>query len=396
MIGEVWFAVILLCLVMYVTLDGYDLGIGINLLFVRRARHRRYLVDVVATAWDGNESWLILLAVALWGGFPLAFGAMLPYLFLPMIFVLFGLIVRGVSIEMVSESEPLHRGWLAGFTFGSLIAAFAQGVVFGGLTSNVTMVDGAFAGSAFDVFTPYSMLTGAATVLLYATLGAGFIRLKADAADAEISERASRDGRVFLGFATVLCALCALSINATDAPLQLGSPARMVLFALLALVAAGGAVVAFVTFPRPPRAARSESPDGRPLADSQGSRSGSLPFVGMTASVTAGLLAYAVARYPTIVPPDLTIATARAPSQTLDFLLIGVGLNIPLVLFYNWYAHREFRGKYRVPKEQRPPGTSALSYALSPSRRRGTAIPAPTAATPAPTAATTAVKGDDS
>lgn len=387
MIGEVWFAVILLCLVMYVTLDGYDLGIGINMLFVRRPSHRRYLVDIVATAWDGNESWLILLAVALWGGFPVAFGVMLPYLFLPMIFVLFGLIVRGVSIEMVSESQPLHRGWLAGFTFGSLIAAFAQGVVFGGLTSNVTMVDGAFAGSAFDVFTPYAMLTGAATVLLYATLGAGFMRLKADAAHAGVSERASRDGRVFLGFATVLCALCALSVNATDAPLQLGSPARMALFVLFALVAAAGTVVAFVAFPRPSRASRSESGEG--AAGVQGSRSGSLPFVAVTASVVAGLLAYAVARYPTIVPPDLTIATAQAPSQTLDFLLIGVGLNIPLVLFYNWYAHREFRGKYRVPREQRPPGTSALSYALSHSRRRGTASQAPTQATPALT-------GDDS
>ena len=365
MIAEIWFAVILLCLTMYVALDGYDLGIGIHLIFARNPKHKRYLLDIVATAWDGNESWLILLGVALWGGFPLAYGVMLPHLFLPMVLILFGLIVRGVSIELVSESDRPRRGWLAGFTYGSLVAAFAQGIVFGALTQNVTIVDGAYSGSALGVFTPYTMLTGLTTVLVYASLGAGFIRLKADAAHAEIGAKASSHGRIFLGFATVLSALCAISVNATDAPLQLGSPTRIVLFIILVVVAAAGAIVAFVAFGRAPKD-----------LSATGSRSGSLPFVAVTASVVAGLLAYAVARYPTLLPPDLTITAARAPSQTLDFLLIGVGINIPLVLFYNWYAHRVFRGKYSVPRESRPPNTSATSYALSPSRRRAPSAPA--------------------
>jgi cytochrome bd ubiquinol oxidase subunit II len=75
----VWFALIVLCLLMYVTLDGYDLGIGIATLLERDGRHRRQMLELVAVAWDGNETWLVLLGVALWAGFPVAFGTILPH-----------------------------------------------------------------------------------------------------------------------------------------------------------------------------------------------------------------------------------------------------------------------------------------------------------------------------
>jgi cytochrome bd-type quinol oxidase subunit 2 len=84
MIGA-WFVRILLCLMMYVSLDGYDLGIGVATPLERDGRARGEMLELVGEAWDGNESWLVLLAVSLWAGFPLAFGSILPHAYLPVI-----------------------------------------------------------------------------------------------------------------------------------------------------------------------------------------------------------------------------------------------------------------------------------------------------------------------
>src|SRR5918996_4100558 len=97
-----WAALVLLCLLMYVVLDGYDLGIGIATLFERDSGHRHAMLEEVSFAWDGNETWLVLLVVSLWAGFPLPFGTILPHAYLALIVVLLSLILRGISVEMVS------------------------------------------------------------------------------------------------------------------------------------------------------------------------------------------------------------------------------------------------------------------------------------------------------
>lgn len=347
-----WFLVVALCLIMYVVLDGYDLGIGINLLFDRDQDRRRESLEVVATAWDGNESWLILLGVSIWAGFPRLYGAADPHNYLPLIIMLFALIGRGAAIEMISSSDRTPKVWMWVFTIGSLVAALAQGVVFGALTGNVHLdASGAFIGGAFDFLTPYSVLTGLAAVLLYAALGAGFMRIKADG---ELRERSGRHGRVLTIFAGILSGLAALSIGGTDAPLVLDSAARIVPFVVFAIIALAGAVTAVASFTRPETTARADQ----------------IPYVALVVSTVAGFLAYAWTRYPTLAPPSLTVHSEAAPSVTLIFLLIGVGANIPLVLFYNWYAHHIFRGRYRQQTTQRRAGVSASQNALAgPSER---------------------------
>ena len=141
----IWFALIMLCLLLYVTLDGYDLGIGIATLAERDPRRRGEMLELVAVAWDGNESWLVLMGVAMWAGFPLAFGTILPHAFLPLIVMLFALIVRGVAVEMASQKPPAP-GWVTAFGIGSLVAALAQGVA--ASTSQVSFASQATATSS--------------------------------------------------------------------------------------------------------------------------------------------------------------------------------------------------------------------------------------------------------
>jgi cytochrome bd ubiquinol oxidase subunit II len=317
-----WFVLILLCVLMYVVLDGYDLGIGIATLFERDARRRREMLELVAVAWDGNETWLVLAGVALWAGFPLAFATILPHAFLPLIVMLFALIVRSVSVEMASQ-RPQAPGWEKAFGVGSLIAAVAQGVVASTLAVHLTVLGGAYDGSAFGEMSWYSVLTALAVAASYLALGYAYAKWKATG---ELRAQAGRRGAAAAAAAMVLGAACLGEVNATAAPLNLAAPVRAGGFAYLMAVALAGAAMAVVTL--------------RPT-----SRYDALPMYGLTITVVATFLAVVVARYPVLVPPGLTVYNAASPGGTFEFIAVGVGVNMPLVLFYNWYAHYAFHGK---------------------------------------------------
>jgi cytochrome d ubiquinol oxidase subunit II len=317
-----WFVLIVLCLLMYVVLDGYDLGIGVATLFERDRQRRYEMLELVAPAWDGNETWLVLLIVSLWAGFPLAFGTILPHAYLPLIVVLLSLIVRGISVEMASQEYPAPR-WERAFGVGSLVASVAQGVVLGTLTSKLTVVDGAFSGSPFGSIGWFSVLTAAAVTCGYLALGYAYTKQKATG---ELRAIAGRRGTVSTVLASVLAVACLAALNGTAAPLNLHGPGRAIAFTGLLLFAAASVVMALVTL--------------RPAA-----RDDSVPLAGLVTATMALVIAVVVARYPVLAPPTLTIADTAAPHTTMVFLAVGIGLNVPLVLFYNWFAHHTFRGK---------------------------------------------------
>jgi cytochrome d ubiquinol oxidase subunit II len=318
----IWFALILLCLLMYVIFDGYDLGIGIATLAERDEQRRREMLELVAVAWDGNETWLVLLGVCLWAGFPLAYGTILPHAFLPLIVMLFALIVRGVAVEMASQRPPASR-WEKAFGVGSLVAALAQGVAASTLAADLTVTGDAYDGSAFGALSWYSVLTGLTVAACYLALGYAYLKWKTVG---ELRVTAGRRGVAAAGAAVILSVDCLGAANATAAPLTLDSPVRIAGFAGLMAFAAAGAAMAVVTL--------------RPA-----SRFDALPMYGLVIAAVAVLLGVVTVRYPVLVPPSLTITAAASPSATLEFLAIGIGLDVPLVLFYHWYAHYAFHGK---------------------------------------------------
>lgn len=308
----VWFALILLCTLMYIVLDGYDLGVGIATLFEPDPRHRHKMLESVALAWDGNETWLVLLGVSLWAGFPAAFGAILPHACVPLTVMLFALVVRGVAVEMASQRPPAPR-WEKAFGIGSLVAALAQGAAAGTLATNLT------AGSGLGW---YSVLTAITVAIAYLALGYAFTKWKGAGA---LRPHSGRRGITATIVAAVLTAACLCAAQATAAPLNLRSPVRIAGFAGLLAFAVLGVVLAVSTL--------------RPSF-----RRDALPLCGLAIAVVATALALVTARYPVIAPPSLTLDNTVSPSGTMQFLAVGVGLNVPLVLFYSWYAHYAFRG----------------------------------------------------
>jgi cytochrome bd ubiquinol oxidase subunit II len=326
----IWFLVVLFCLIMYIVFDGYDLGIGVGTLFEKDPERKRHMIELVATGWDGNETWLILLGVGLWGGFPLAFGVILPHLYLPLIITLFALIVRGGSIELISQSKNPPRILTWAFGIASLVAAFGQGFALGQLTSTAHVVNGAYVGGDGG-FPWYPIVLGVTVTLGYVALGYAYLKHKSEG---PLRATAARRGGVVAIITVILAAVSLISIAGTAAPLNLDTPARAVTFWGLIAFAIAGAVTAAVNFAR-----RAED---HPSADV-------LPFAGLVVTTVATLLAFTVTHYPVLVPPSLTVTTAAGPYNTLVFLLVGIGLNIPLIIFYHWFAHRTFGGKFRGP-----------------------------------------------
>jgi cytochrome d ubiquinol oxidase subunit II len=331
MAADAWYLVVALGLMLYVALDGYDLGMGILALTRRSSDERRALLELVSPVWDGNESWILLVAVGIWGGFPAATGALLPAVYLALIVMVFSLIARGVSIEMVSNAQRWPQPWGTAFMVGSLCAAFAQGVVVGAVVQGIPLgPDAHFAGGSFDFLSGYSVLTGLAAVALYTLAGAAAVKMRSD--DAPLRAGVARWGRGLIPVVIALVALAAGLIPVAGAPgLTVEQPLRIVLLVGASVTAAAMLAAAWWSF-------------GRPDHDNLG-------FVATALAVVAGIIGLAVILYPHIVPPSLTIARAASPSSSLDFLLGGVGMLVPLVIAYNAYAFWVLRPRRRSQSE---------------------------------------------
>lgn len=124
----IWAVIIIFGIMMYVVMDGFDLGIGILFPFVKDSRDRDVMMNTVAPVWDGNETWLVLGGAALFGAFPLAYSVVLSALYMPLILMLIGLIFRGVAFEFRFKAKEAKRHiWDKAFIGGSVAATFFQG-----------------------------------------------------------------------------------------------------------------------------------------------------------------------------------------------------------------------------------------------------------------------------
>jgi cytochrome bd ubiquinol oxidase subunit II len=311
-LSDVWMIFVVLAFTMYIVLDGYDLGIGVLTLFERNARRRRDMHALVAWVWDGNESWLVLLALTLWAGMPLATGVALPALYIALIPMLWSLIARGLSLELIDRHDGWHPVWGKVFGIGSLVAGFCQGAAFGGLVAGLDVDGSSFAGGPFTfLYHGYAVLTGLTAVALYVLAGCAWLYLKTDG---ETKLRAARIGRVAVVLlAAGTAASWLLAPVAGPTTLDPGATARLPIWIAGAAVLAAGLVFALRSFSSDPR----------------GRRSDRAPVFATLAVYAGGLLLAGGLLYPRVVPPDITVHEAASPHSSLLFMTIGLGVFVP-------------------------------------------------------------------
>ncbi len=321
----IWAALIGTAVAMYVILDGFDLGIGILFPLTRKEENRDVMMNSVAPFWDGNETWLVLGGGGLWVAFPQAYAVIMPAFYLPVIGMLLALVFRGVSFEFRWVAKPSHRVWDIAFSGGSIVAAFLQGVILGGLLQGVEVVDGQYAGGAFDWLTPFSLFVGLAVVAGYGLLGATWLVMRTTGASRDLGRR----------WAPVLLVLVlgAMAIISLWTPLAVDRIAER-WFSLPNL---------YFLWPIPLVTALLGYGVWRWLEHDRDI----LPFVGSIGLFMLGYLGLVISTVPYLVPPHLTFwDTAAAPSSQI-FLLIGTVFLLPLVLAYTAFVYWMFRGKIR-------------------------------------------------
>src|SRR6202171_1243612 len=167
-----WVSLLATTILLYVLLDGVDLGVGLLFGLASGEARRGAMLSAVAPVWDGNETWLVVLAVILWGAFPLVYATLLPAFYLPLIVMLLGLILRGVAFEFRYKTQRLRWIWDLSFAGGSLIATFIQGMTVGALVEGLEVANGQYSGGDFGWLTPFAVLCGIGLCLGYALLGA--------------------------------------------------------------------------------------------------------------------------------------------------------------------------------------------------------------------------------
>ena len=181
-----WAGLLALATLLYVLLDGFDLGVGILFAFAGEP-NRRKMLSAISPVWDGNETWLVVTGTVLFGAFPAAYAALLSAFYLPLVLMLCALILRGVAFEFRYKSIGFRWFWDLGFAAGSLVATFIQGMTVGALVEGLPMKDGHYVGGTFGWFSPFAAVCGFGLVLGYSLLGASWLVRKCEG---QIRERA--------------------------------------------------------------------------------------------------------------------------------------------------------------------------------------------------------------
>ena len=323
-----WLAVIAFAIFMYVLLDGFVLGTGILFSFVPRDEDRDTMMTSVAPIWDGNETWLVLGAGGLYAMFPLAYSIVLPALYLPFIVMLLGLVFRGVAFEFRFKARNSRKTWDRAFQWGSIVATFAQGIVLGAFVQGFDLEGSRYVGGAFGWLTPFGLMTGVALVAGYALLGSTWLIMKAPGALEAWARRASR-----LLLLAVLALIAAISIWVPFLENVIFERwFSLPNFYFLSQVPLATLVTGLLLWSYTRRAHRHVP-----------------PFVLTLVLFGLGYAGLAISLWPNIVPHTIPYWEAAAARSSQEFLLVGVLITLPAVLFYTGYSYYVFRGKVTRP-----------------------------------------------
>lgn len=325
-LAMVWAGLIAVGVLIYVLLDGFDLGVGVLFPMARDEQQRDMMMNAVAPIWDGNETWLVLGGGGLLAAFPLAYSVLLSALYVPILCMLLGLVLRGVAFEFRPQSTRQVPLWNGVFFFGSTLAAFCQGIVLGALVAGIPVANRAYAGDFWDWLTPFTLLTGVALVVGYALLGSTWLVLKTEGdLQSQMRVRARWLGVGTLGLIGIV-SLITPFLHPQYFERWFNWPERLWTL-LVPMLILGLAWSLFSSL----HARRDLSPY--------------LSALGLFVTSFIGIL---ISFYPNLVPPGLSIWNAAAPATSLEFMLIGAAVLLPIILGYTGYAYYVFRGKVKA------------------------------------------------
>ena len=320
----IWAFIIGFGVIMYVLMDGFDLGVGILFPFAPSEETRDVMMNSVAPVWDGNETWLVLGGAGLLAAFPLVYSTVLPALYLGVFLMLAGLIFRGVAFEFRFKARSSRYLWNWAFAGGSTLAAFAQGAVVGAYIQGFETTNRVFTGGPLDWLTPFTVLTGFGLLAGYALLGATWLILKTEGDIQKWARSLTLPLLACVLFVFVVISIWTPFVDDFVRDRWFSHLTWIWVFPLL------GLLCAFQIF----RTVRSGA-DAMPF----------LATMGLFITTYLGLI---FSKWPYVVPPNHTLWDAASAYNSQLFLLLGLLFVIPVVLAYTAWTYWVFRGKIRA------------------------------------------------
>lgn len=318
-----WVSLLAISILLYVLLDGVDLGVGMLFGLATGEARRGAMLSAVAPIWDGNETWLVVSAVVLWGAFPVVYATLLSAFYLPLIVMLLGLILRGVAFEFRYKTERLRWIWDLSFAGGSLIATFVQGLTVGALVEGLPFTKGQYSGGEVGWLTPFAVLCGIGLCLGYALLGACWLLRKCEG---EVRDVARRQIPVLaIGVLAFLVLVFAYAL-AEHLPILHRWTDRPYLFVFPVTGALAAAVLALSIL----------------------NHDDYLPFHMVALIFVSAFGTLALSFWPYMIPFEITVNQAAAPQSSLMFMFWGGVVVFPLMLLYTVINYSVFRGKVRA------------------------------------------------
>lgn len=310
-------------ILIYVLLDGFDLGVGILFRTLKTPTDKDTAMATIAPVWDGNETWLILGGGGFLALFPLAYATLFPAFYAPIWLMLIALIFRGVAFEYRHRDEAHQKFWDFGFWAGSVTAAMCQGMMLGGYIQGVNVVDRAYVGGWFDWLTPFTLLTGMAVVAGYALLGACWLVLKTSGS---MQQQMYRTAAPLIQ----LLALNILVISVVTAFVHPQITARWFSLPMLYVLSPIPLLTGFLLLKLWQSVQRQQE-----LA----------PYLYTGGVFVLGFIGLGASMFPYIVPYVYTLHDAANPASSQWFLLVGIVILLPVILGYTAYTYWLFRGK---------------------------------------------------
>lgn len=311
-------------ILLYVVLDGYDLGVGILTPFAGDEAEKDMMVASIGPFWDANETWLVLAIGLLLVAFPTAHGLILSTLYLPVFFLLIGLILRGVSFEFRVKARAKYKDfWNWMFFTGSLLATLSQGFMLGLYVMGLQVNGGTLL---------FAVLCAVALTIGYAFIGATWLILKGEDA---LQARAVTWAKgciwgLVIGIGAISLATPLVSPRIWDRWFSFPS---ILYLSPLPLLSLAGLWLLWRSFTHLP---------------GENDRWAWVPFVTALSLFTLAFLGLAYSFYPYVVPEKLTIWEAASAPESLFIILIGAIFVVPTILAYTALAYWVFRGKAKA------------------------------------------------
>jgi cytochrome d ubiquinol oxidase subunit II len=331
-LNTAFYFVLGVAVLMYVVLDGFDLGVGALHLFAKTDEQRRIFLNSIGPVWDGNEVWIIIVVGGLFAGFPNAYATIMSGFYNLIMILIAGFVFRAAAIEFRSKREsPKWRSlWDWVFSLSSQVVAFVIGILLGNLIHGVPLdAEQNYLGEFSSLFSPYAFVVGLFSVSLCSMHGAIYLYMKTEGEAHQVVRRWINPAiAVFISFFIIVSIATFF-----DAPHMIRPFRENPLLVFIPLISMG-AILSIPMLIKQEKAG--------------------LAFIFSCLSVLFLLSLYHIGTYPYLIysptnpENSLTIYNTSSSQKTLGILLIIVAMGVPLVLAYGFWVYRVFRGKVKL------------------------------------------------